>query len=208
MALINVPDIQNLDAATPELWNSRFGTIANEINGNLDSANLSNGAVTAGKLATDSVTTGKIADGNVTPPKWTLPYKFSVYRATAITLSAASYTLIPYDTKLFDTSSNVDVATNKGRFTAPVNGFYWFYSSTNTATSNYILPALYKNGTLLLNGDDITSGAGSMAGAVGGLVQLIAGDYIEVFVNAGAAAVALNTGSTTSYFMGWLVSQT
>lgn len=67
MALINVPDIQNLDAATPELFNSRFGVIANEINGNIDDANLKAGAVITSKLANDAVTGAKIQLNNNEP---------------------------------------------------------------------------------------------------------------------------------------------
>lgn len=69
MGLINVPDIENLDAATPDLWNTRFGTIVDVINGNLSSDNLASGAVTAAKLATGAVTEGKIDDLAVTSRK-------------------------------------------------------------------------------------------------------------------------------------------
>lgn len=51
MPLINVPDIQFDDEATAELWNSRYATIVNLLNGNLDADNLAAGAVTSAKLA-------------------------------------------------------------------------------------------------------------------------------------------------------------
>lgn len=60
MATINLTDIQNLDPATPELFNSRFGLIVNELNGNIDDQNLKNLAVTTGKIANDAVTGAKI----------------------------------------------------------------------------------------------------------------------------------------------------
>ncbi len=123
MALINVTDIQNLDAATPELFNSRFGIIANVINGALDSANLADGSVTAGKVATGAITTGKIADANVTPAKIYNPYKFSAYASTSPTLSAGVATKAVLDTELFDTNSNFDTSLN--RYVAPVAGFYF-----------------------------------------------------------------------------------
>lgn len=69
MGLINITDIQTNDDATAELWNSRFATIVNAINGNIDSANLADSAVTSAKLASLAVTSGKIADNAVTTGK-------------------------------------------------------------------------------------------------------------------------------------------
>lgn len=69
MSLISFPEIQNLDDATPELFNSRYGEILAEINGNLTSDNLANGAVSTPKIADSAVTAAKIADGAVTAAK-------------------------------------------------------------------------------------------------------------------------------------------
>lgn len=209
MPLINVPDIQNLDAATPELWNSRFGTITNVINGNLSSANLADSAVTAPKLATDSVTTGKIVDANVTPAKRTEPYKFSVHRAAAHT-SSNSFTLVQFDTKLYDTSSNVDVVTNKGRFTAPVSGFYHFSALVGNPSNGGvpIHTKLYKNGSSIKVGSyPGAAPSGAAFSGVSGDLQLIAGDYVEVYF-LGVNGAAMTTGSDACYFDGHLISIT
>lgn len=79
MTLVTYTDIQEDDAATPDLWNTRFSSIVNAINGNLDSSNLAdnavstnkitNLAVTSAKLATDAVATAKIPDNAVTTVK-------------------------------------------------------------------------------------------------------------------------------------------
>lgn len=69
MGLINIADIQTGDDATAELWNSRFATIVNAINGNIDSANLADGAVSSAKIASSAVTAGKISDSTITYAK-------------------------------------------------------------------------------------------------------------------------------------------
>lgn len=208
MALISISDIQNLDPATPDLFNSRYNLIVDEVNGSLSADNLANDAITAPKLATDSVTTGKIAAAAVTPPKWTNPYKFSVYRNAPYTTGS----VLPCDTALFDTGNNVDLVTNKGRFTAPIAGFYFFTGvfHVDLPGGNGIAGSLYKNG-----GTQIITGFEGVQGAVGlfgfqavasGLFQLAAGDYVE-FTTFGSG-VAGTTGSANNGFMGFLVSAT
>lgn len=181
MTLVTYTDIQEDDAATPDLWNTRFSSIVNAINGNLDSSNLAdnavstnkitNLAVTSAKLATDAVatakipdnavttvkiadsnvTTAKIADANVTVPKLTNPYKFSVYRNAALTPGAND---VVFDTELYDHNNNFSTVT--GRYTAPVTGYYWFAATltfTFTSSGVGVGIGLRKNGvTLLLRG--------------------------------------------------------
>lgn len=93
MGLINVPDIQNLDAATPALWNSRYGTIVDVINGNLSSDNLADSAVTTAKLGALSVTAGKMAAAAITPDKLATGVDTDVV-ATAEDTASTSYTAL------------------------------------------------------------------------------------------------------------------
>lgn len=207
MALINVPDINNLDAATPALFNSRFGEIADEINGNLDAANLADGAVTAPKLATDSVTTGKIADANVTPAKWTNPYRFSVYRNSAATSGNGAFAKIAFDTEIYDPNNDFDITTNN-RYTAPVAGVYHF--SLNAAgmslNSSNIQLAIYKNGVAVKNSPILFLSFASTAGReVSGDILLAAGDYVEGFAYGNGGS--LTVGAANLYFDGFLVSK-
>lgn len=60
MGLINYEQLEDGFDASANLWNERFGILFNEINGNLDAANLKNGAVTTPKLANGSVTSEKL----------------------------------------------------------------------------------------------------------------------------------------------------
>lgn len=58
--LVTIDQVNNDDALTPAFFNSRFGELADAINGNIDTENLVDGAVTAEKLAANAVTSGKI----------------------------------------------------------------------------------------------------------------------------------------------------
>lgn len=136
------------------------------------------------------------------------PYKFSVYRSAAWTTNN-TFTLVQFDTKLYDTGGNVDVTTNKGRFTAPVSGFYYFSAAVgnSTATGTTMQAALYKNGTSILQGQLINPTNAGTINTVSGMLQLNAGDYIEVYYIAGAGSTAY-AGQLNSHFDGFLVSQT
>lgn len=209
MGLINIPDIQNLDAATPELWNSRFATLANVINGNIDANNLATGAVTAPKIGTDAVTTGKIMDANVTPAKWYNPYKFHAYRNAAWTGNTGKINL---DTEVYDTNSNFDSTTNY-RYTAPVSGFYHINAaaSSQQATGTGYGCDVYKNGsTRVIAGQlDIATQTTSFTrtSVASGDVQLIAGDYLELFYTGGGSVTGV-MGADSTYMSGHLISVT
>jgi hypothetical protein len=147
-----------------------------------------------------------------------LPYKFNVYRNAAQNIGNGTPTIINYDTKTgngaFDTGANVDVVTNKGRFTAPVAGFYYFnaqglIASAGTANA-YIELILYKNGVAALYGNNSRAPiAGSIiASMVSGLVQLSANDYIEIFAIGNGDALYVAEPGKSAYFQGFLVSAT
>jgi len=140
------------------------------------------------------------------------PYKFYVYRNAAYTPTGTNP--IQFDTKAFDTSSNVDVVTNKGRFTAPIAGFYFFssfisISATLSGATGFGI-SLMKNGSQILGGQlgvETYTGNGNYGRTVSGLLQLSAGDYVEVF-DPYAAGKALSVGAINCYFQGFLVSAT
>ena len=58
--IANIDPIQPGDAASPNLWNSRYAAITTVLNGNVDSDNLKNGAVTREKIAAGAVSSDKI----------------------------------------------------------------------------------------------------------------------------------------------------
>ncbi len=144
------------------------------------------------------------------------PYKFRVYLSAATTSASLAFGLVPFDTKTgpegFDTGNNVDVVTNKGRFTAPIAGFYMLTARTSTAQSSGThrwITALYKNGVEATRGTDGWSSAGENGSTVSDLLQLSAGDYIETYVYADAAlSYEITSPTALNHFSGYLVSAT
>lgn len=136
------------------------------------------------------------------------PYKFSAYRTAAHT-SSSSFALVQHDTELFDTNSNFDTVTNKGRYTAPVNGFYWFtaLAGNSAATGIPINSALYKNGSLNIQGSYTVPGTAPTLSVVTGILQLTAGDYVEHYFIGGAGS-AMYAGLGVCYFHGFLICRT
>lgn len=140
------------------------------------------------------------------------PYKFSAYLSITHNVGTAD-TLVQFNAENFDSNNNFDIVTNKGRYTAPVNGFYQVNANiltTTAGTGTIIYTSLYKNGQPFLFGSSIYSVAGANPGGViSGLVQLSASDYIEVYIGTGVAAKALDVGlSAYNVFSGYLVSRT
>lgn len=166
--------------------------------------------MTTAKIADANVTAAKIATltiGSVTAVK--NDYKFLVYRNAAWTTSA-SLAVVQFDTKTYDTGTNIDVATNKGRFTAPVAGFYCFSAgvSINAGSASRFGLSLYKNGSVLLSGPVAASGTGNYGVGTGfPPVSLAANDYVEIYAIA-SGTPAGNVGSTETYFGGYLLSTT
>lgn len=166
------------------------------------------GDIGTADIAAGAITTAKLATGIQPATVASNPYKFSVYRTASYTAVSATPTAMPYDTKTFDTGSNVDVVTNKGRFTAPIAGFYQFNARYSTpGTSNIDIIYLYKNGSEALRGNEHFYTANPMGVIVSGLLQLAANDYIEVYYNINGTP-AVDVGQSLNYFQGFLVSAT
>ena len=195
MALISpaqVTDGTTMDAVD---INGPINTIANEINGNLDNSNIkASAAIDASKIV------------NITTVRVSNPYKFSVYRTAAFSAGTNAFLKVIFDTKLFDTGNNFDVTL--GRFVAPVSGFYSFHGSANhsLAASSVAVIGLYKNGAQEIQGNQLLNGnaLANHQGVVTGLLQLVAGDYIEMHVYGSGGAGSL--GKAATFLHGFLVS--
>lgn len=182
MGLINVPNINNLDAATPELFNSRFGAIADLLNGNIDTNNLAAGAVTAADLASDAVTTGKVLDGAVTPVKQSNPYKFAAYKSGTFTPGTGA-TVVVFNNEDYDTNGNYDTAT--GIYTAPVSGYYHFDAHMHTnviGATRRCLITFSKNGVEYALGGENTRSDNYIAMPFSIDMYLLAGETVNVNV--------------------------
>lgn len=174
----------------------------------IDNSNVKTGAAINGsKLADTSIPTAKYQDGSVTPPKLSNPYKFRAYRSSAYNFSNA-FTKVPFNAESFDTNNNFDSSTNN-RYVAPVDGFYQFNARASTAQgsgTHRLLLALYKNGVVISRGSDVHAGYfnGSM---VSDLIQLAAGDYVEVYSYASTTLAAdISDPVACNFFSGFLQS--
>ena len=133
-----------------------------------------------------------------------------MYRTAAWT-TGGGQAKIPYDTKDFDSGTNVDVVTNS-RFVAPVAGFYHFDATGGFVaafTGDPIYLNIYKNGVNYIQGTvGSTINANTMTIGVSDTIQLVAGDYIEIFVQNQSGANKAGATGRSSYFSGFLVSTT
>lgn len=130
------------------------------------------------------------------------PYKFRGKRTAAINATSTP-AVMQCDAKDFDTSSNLDIVTNKGRFTAPIAGFYHFNTSFNEGGGTKIL-YLYKNGALYQRGTQAGAG-GSQAEY---FAQSAAGDYWEFYFSDTSTTAVDVTAGIQPVFEGFLVSAT
>lgn len=136
------------------------------------------------------------------------PYKFSAYRNAAQNTTGGSFAKVNYDTELFDTSNNFDAVTN-ARFTAPVAGFYQFNAMVSSASSSAAHTiSFYLNGVEFSRGNK-TNGTGAPGATHNDLIQLAAGDFVEVYVFS-TSTVAIEVGATAPHatFSGFFVSNT
>lgn len=134
------------------------------------------------------------------------PYKFRAYRTAAANTGSGAFAITAFDTESFDTNNNFSA----GVYTTPVNGFYSFQARIGiTPAYTLLLVSLFKNGAEVIRGTDLRASATSGGVNVSGLLQLAAGDTIDVrtFGNA-ALALDVSVPSPYNYFSGYLVSRT
>lgn len=193
MGTISFTPITDGSTATASQVNSPLSTIYNDYNGNITDANIASGAAIAGsKLAIQSVKN---------------PYKFRVYRTSAYSTTINTATATPFDTKTYDTGTNVDVSTNKGRFTAPIAGFYHFNANLSQNSTTRLFISFYVNGSEISRGNDIAYASNRIGAHHSDEIQLNASDYVEVYYFS-TVGTAIDLGSNFAYFSGFLVSAT
>lgn len=171
-------------------YNNPITTIVNEINGNLDNANIKTGA---------AIATSKLADdAGITPAKWSNPYKFRARRTSAVSTTGSAAKMV-CDTEDFDTNNNFA----SGTYTAPVAGFYLFNMYFNVAGSTNIV-TLYKNGSAYQRGTQAGSGGTNSTF----FVQSAANDTWDFYFTGTSVAAVDVTAGVQPFFEGFLVTQT
>lgn len=212
------PGVNKDDVAT--LVVSRSSTSATVDNGTPPTAGqllavvtVANGAVT--------ITNGNITDKRVSAAVQSLslgtmynPIKFSAYAGVTTSLPTSTWTKATINTVAFDTHNDFNISLN--RFVVPVSGFYFINGQAAVtqagSSANGQANALYKNGVLLISGTQlVASGNGFTINRsnLSTLVQLVAGDYIEVFAfMSDPTGRLIDSGSVNTYLSGFLVSTT
>jgi hypothetical protein len=196
----------SIDNTTVTIDAVRGHTIANT--GSIYGVDITNGQISGA----NTILPAALATG-IDYSKFYNPYKFSVYRASGWNLPASTPTKVSFDVAEYDTGSNYDLTTNY-RFVAPINGFYKFDSrvkwSQTTADFCYIM--LYKNGVNIKTGEFLVSPGPNSVGVLLSPppIQLVVGDYIEVYVEQTTASITMAgvLGPSETYFGGFLVSAT
>lgn len=134
----------------------------------------------------------------------TMPYQpaFNVYKGGS---AANNNAIILFDNVRFNTGNCYNTST--GRFTAPITGKYQFNVINNMGTANQADTLLRVNGTNIIGveHDPATGGTAYWLGlSIPVLLQLNAGDYVEVYVN-GTPTTGVE-GFPWNAFSGYLVS--
>lgn len=138
------------------------------------------------------------------------PAAFRCYLTATFSSTGGSEVKVPFDTRSFDNGANLDITTNKGRFTAPVSGIYSLSATIGIIANGASLahPKLYKNGSSISQGQTMyitMIATSSFILSVVDTLFLAAGDYIEVYYYCNGS-VNLKNGPTESVFSGFLVS--
>lgn len=213
--VINYTEVAN-NAASPALSANRIriGTVVTAAGSIAAATSIGQGLFTNIAPVVGGMTlAGGDSLGNVVYPKGPIsnvltqnPYKFRVHQVGAQNTGAGVATKVLLDTKDFDTSNNFDAVTNR-RFVAPVAGYYYFngHTAANANPGAFFFVALYKNGAEYKRGTQLNSN-NSCDTEVSDTIQLIAGDYVELFVFA-INNVAMTVGNAEQpVFSGFLVS--
>ena len=122
---------------------------------------------------------------------------FSAYLSADQTITSSTFTKVQFNAELFDTNNNFDSTTNY-RFTPTIAGYYqinFVMSGSNSTAATRAFGALYKNGSIYINGSDSTVAAGQANSSASVIVSMNGStDYIELY-----AYIIATTAKVTSF---------
>lgn len=126
------------------------------------------------------------------------------------TITANTFTKVQLNTEDFDTNNCFDSSTNY-RFTPTTAGYYQINGAINaessTGTTSRCLASIYKNGTELKRGSDISIGAGgAFISVVSSLIYFNGTtDYVELYAFISASTAIVGGSGTVTYLNGSMV---
>lgn len=166
---------------------------------------VANEAVTESKIATNSVTEKKIADGAVTPSKLSSIPAASVTIANNINVNNTASTVVPFESKNFDSGNIHNPAINSSRLVAPIDGIYHISAMvTWSSDDNGIRQISVRRNNTIRMGDTRTA-AGITSQSLSGLLQLNKDDFVDllVFQDSGTT-LQLVSGAPVKFEMFWV----
>jgi hypothetical protein len=165
----------------------------------ITSNEMGSSSVNSTALATDSVTQTKIAPNVV--GKGPL---FRAYANSVTTLAIGGFTQITLDAETHDTNSSF----SGNIFTPNVAGYYLIMGTISTPSSNNnnFLAVLYLNGSLYSHGTGQIAANSTRTGITDIIYMNGTTDFVELRgYHSSSATININTGSTQTYFSGYLV---
>lgn len=181
---------------------------SSEVNANFVALNNSKQDRVTGTCPTGSSINAVNADGTVTCQSANgagVVHAVSARRTTLLSVNNAFFTKVGFDAEFFDTGNLHDNANNNTRLTAPAAGIYqvsagltWLPNPNGVRTLRVI-----KNGTAVALLDSRTAALGeNISQSTTGLLQLAAGDFIEVqVVQTSGATLGLSTAEPLKFEM-------
>jgi hypothetical protein len=180
-----------VDVYTQTQANSAF--IAKTLTTTTGDIIYASGANTPARLGVGS--TGQVLTVASGVPSWATPVGgvtfvgASAYNNSGTAAASGTWTVMTFPSENYDTDSIHSTVTNTSRFTIPTGkSGKWLVNFVATFEGNNsncnVQTAIYKNGTsvkLNRNGQQINSGERDLG--VPAILDLVAGDYLEFFVN-------------------------
>ena len=147
----------------------------------------------AGNITLSTAMNTAVAAGSNNTPA------FSVYLTSATNLTNNTLTKVSFDTENYDTNN----AVSSGTFTVPTGqgGKYFIYAQLSIACTSQSSTWIYKNGSIVTQNVIEASGNyfSDISSTVSALLDLTAGDYIEIYGRGiSTGTVTLNGGSASS----------
>lgn len=172
--------------------------LSNGVTGSLPNANLANSSIT---INGTSVSLGGSIDVNNSGPA------FLAYQNASISIATATYTVLPINTKTFDTATNFNTTTY--RFTPNVAGYYQISAVANyfPAGGGNCFLSIFKNGSEYLRGPAYVDAGLFFGLSVNGIVSMNGStDYLELrlFQSTGISQT-YNPGAGLCYFGGSII---
>jgi hypothetical protein len=163
--------------------------------------------VTGQKIADSAISSSKLAASSVGVRELSSVIEYTrakAYRSAYQSYNGSTYTKVNFDTKIFDLLNAYDDITNY-RYTIPIgfNGQFVVHAQVEInyhTTAGNILLCIYKNGsTVCTKSYNYPGSSYYFSVDITAVLDLVAGDYIEIFINDGQSGT-INIGSDRTFF--------